>query len=512
MKILVVSLLRLGDFIQALPVVGGLHRKFPQAKIDVLVHSPVAALRPMIPAVSRWFTLDRDELQSGLGRADIPLLTSFDVLREQCEALSTEKYDLIVNVTQTEFSAWIMGYIAAKTKIGLCFNVRGQASFNSPWFRYLNDHTETSVSDVLNYSDIFSYACDVSEEPRQWPMTVTSQGAGEVAALKLPAGEVIAVQALTSDAKKNWGAARWSQWLSGMTVLRPQAHFVLLGSSAEKTSLEELVNGISEPQRISLGILSLEGALVLLNRATLLVTGDTSIKHMANAASCAVMELSLGSSDYRRTGIYKENSLILQGKAACAPCPHSSPCSQASHICAEKIPVGAAISAADLFLKSDWNGLGQIARSFNLDVLRTRVMSTGFWFAGEIVPADAVKIVDKWIERSAWKFLLSGAAPNPLPKFGSEVYQLGDEITLLIPTEGIRPLLAHLDFLEEQLSRREVEATAARRRFDPSTPAGELVDLSGLRAVQNRLEDERRQIEVKSKLVRSLKTKLVEKT
>ena len=464
----------------------------------------------MIPSVSRWFTVDREELQSGLGRADIPLLTSFDILREQCEQLSAEKYDLIINVTQTEFSGWLMGYISAKTKVGLCFNVRGQASFNSSWFRYLNQHADRSVPDVLNYSDIFSYACEVSEEPRIWPIHVTPQGEQEAMALPLPAGEVIAVQALTSDVKKNWHPTKWNQWLDAMCVLRPAAHFAFLGSPAERSLLQEILAGAADSTRVTLAIVSLDGALAVLNRATLLVTGDTSIKHLANAGSCSVLELSMGSSDYRRTGIYKENSLILQGPAACAPCPHSTPCSQVSHLCSDAISVGAVVAATDLLLKSDWEGLRQAARSFSVKFLRTRVMATGFWYAGDLAGPDAVATVDTWIKRSAYKFLLNGGDKGLLPKFGSEVYQLGAEITQLVPPEGIQPVLAHLEFLEDELGRRQIETTAERRRFEPLTGIGKIPDLASLRQIEMRLENERREIEVKAKLVRSLKTKLLE--
>jgi len=506
MKILVVNLLRLGDFLQSVPVLAGLKSKHPHAQVDVLVHTPVAALRPLVPAVNRWWTLDRDELQAGLGRSDVPLLTSFDVLKEQCEALSQEKYDLILNLSHTEFSGWITGFIVAKSKVGLAFNSRGQASFNSPWFRYLNRHAGQTATEIFHYSDIFAYAAEAADEPRAWPMKPTAEGEAEVAALNLPYGEWIAIQALTSDAKKNWGGERWARLINELSAQRPQAHFVLLGAPNEKASLNAIIEKTGAG-RVTPAVVSLDGALALLKRAALLITGDTSIKHLANAATCKVVELSLGSSDYRRTGIYKAGSLIVQGQAACAPCPHSNPCSQASHLCAENVHPETVATAIGHFMEDRWDAVHALKPGA---FLRTHVLATGYWYASE--EGDPSRTLEQLIERSAQKFILNGSERGLLPKFGSEVYLLGDEISGLIEREKIRPLLAHLDFLGEGLSRREIEAARERRSFAPAKAAPGMVDLAGLRSVQNRLEDERREIEVKTKLIRSLKSRLAEWT
>lgn len=501
MKILVINLLRLGDFLLSVPVINGLKAKYPGCRIDVLAHTNVNSLRPMLPQITRWNLIDREELQRGLGEAHVPLLTSFDILREQCAQLNEERYDLVVNLTHTEFSGWIAGYLHARSKIGLAFNSRGQAAFHSPWFRYLNQRA-TSAVDIVHYSEIFAYACEL-EGDLDWTMTPTSSGASEVTALGIPNGECIAVQALTSDNKKNWGETRWGQWLKAMVERRPGCHFALLGAPNEREALNRIRDIVGHPDRVSLAIVSMEGALTLLNRCELLVTGDTSIKHLANAASCAVVEISLGSSDFRRTGAYKTGSLILTHEIPCFPCVHSSPCSQPAQLCAIGLQVEDVVSAAQAMLDRNITLAPKSARE-------TRRLSTGFWFAGKIADLDPVRTVDTWIERSSYKFILGGHVRASIPKFGSEVFGLNEEITRLVPKEGMTPLLAHLDFLDSELSERERAMGAKRWNFRPASEAKGMVDLGSLRATQNQIEDERREIEVKTKLIRSLKQKLAE--
>lgn len=516
MKILVVSLIRLGDFIQTVPVISGLKNKYPRAKVDVLCHNPATGIQPMFPTVDHWWTINRDELQDGLGRGDVPMLTSFDVLRETCDAINAEQYDLIINLTQTHFSAWIMGYLSARGKLGLTFNAAGQAEFHSPWFRYLDTHAERPEQDVFHYIDVFAQACETFGEERKWPLVLTPRGDSEVRALNLPKGrELIAVQALTSDDKKNWGGESWAKWLLAMHNRRPLAHFVFIGAPNEEERLQAILTSRSEfAGYTTLAILSLEGALSLLHKAPLLISGDTSIKHLANAARCRVVELALGSSDYRRTGIYKPDSLIVHGRMPCAPCPHSNPCSQATHACAGQLTPEKIAAVTDMYVREDWNGLNAFARTSEFAIRRSRHVAMGFWYAQDISGRTREETMQDWIGRSAWKFLLNGEEKGKISAVGTEIYRLKTEIGELVPAGGAQPLLSRLDFLEKELDGRRRDCSEHRREFEESKIASkgrETFDLAELRSKQNKLQFDEREIDIKMKLIQSLKTQLVEK-
>lgn len=513
MKILVVNLLRLGDFIQAVPVVHGLKSKYPRAKVDVLVHTPALSLQPMLPFIDRWWAINRDELQEGLGNGEIPLLTSFDVLREQCEQINSEGYDLVINLTQTYFSAWLMGYLQGKSKLGLTFNSIGRAEFFSPWFRYLDGKIS---GDVFHHLDIFSQACEVFGDERRWPFVLTPGGESEVRNLGLPRGrELIAVQALTSDEKKNWGEDSWVRWLAEMQGRRPDAHFVFVGAPFEQERLRAIVNRAPVADRVSVAIVSLQGALSLLNKATVLVTGDTSIKHLANAARCRVMEIALGSSDFRRTGIYKANSLIVHGRLPCSPCPHSGGCSQATHKCAEQLTPALVADATVMFLREDWNALAAFSRSAEFGLRRSRVVAMGFWYAQDLSSRLREETMLDWIDRSAWKFLLNAEEKGQISSVGTEVYRLRTEIgDELAPFGGVEPLLARLEFLEKELLGRRESFIDHQKNFERSKEENKglkTFDLAALRSAQNKLQFDEREIEIKMKLVQSLKFQLAEK-
>lgn len=543
MKVLVISLLRIGDFIQIVPVLNALRTQFPQAELDVLTHTPVRQLEPMLGPIANWWTIDREQLQEGLGRADVPLLTSFSLLKEQLDQINAREYDCVINLTQTSYAAWIAGYLNTANRIGLAMDVKGQAQFHSPWFQYLDDHAPLAVRDIFHYTDIFYYGSGLKGTSRDWQMRETERGISEVAALNLEVGERIVLQVATSDAKKTWSENSWLAMMSQLQLFRPEAQFVLLGAPSEAALLESLrLKAVPMGLHIASAVVSLEGALSLLKSAQLLITGDTSIKHLANAAGIAICELSMGSSDLRRTGAYIPDSLILQPVIECAPCPHSSPCSQTTHRCALQLAPEMVSTTVHHYLNQNWVALKQLAAEFasEIKILRTRVTASGFWMACDLNDGDAEQFVEKMVERCTWKFLLNRDHLDPIAKFGSEGVHIKRELDESFASPNFSNMQVHLQTLERRAGtmgekaaillngvRRRAPAVEDIRHFiaehQPLSSSlswldhlrsakdnEEVVSIGGLRRVHNQLERFVNESQVKVKLIRSLKSQLTE--
>ena len=500
MKILIVHLLRLGDFLQIAPVLEGLAEKYNDPRIDVLTFEPLKMLQPMIPRVNQWWTLDRNELQAGLGQAEIPLLTSFDILREQLNKINLEDYDLIVNLTQTEFAGWITGYLTANEKLGLSYDSLGRAHFHSPWFRYLNRFAQAPSENIFNYTDLFWQACELNGRQKKWPLRVTPSGLNELASLNLQARPLLTLQVMTSDAKKNWDLKSWRETVRLLRLRQPSWQIVVLGAPNEQESVEAVAAGIDA----KVALFSLEGALALLERSDVLITGDTSIKHLAAATDVRVIELSLGSADLNRTGTYTNDALILQPRLACAPCKPSGDCTQPAHLCANLLTPQTVVQATELFIQRRWSELQRRARETqSISYYRTHHLETGYWFAGDLNTQSAFATVDRWIDRSSWRFLLNGEDQRPLSEVGTEGVRLHNELLKVFAGASGAPLLAHLDFREKALSADVEACTQWRQDIGRS-------NLNDLRTKQNQAVEDARLAGIQVKLIRSLKSRLME--
>ncbi len=434
MKILIVSLLRLGDIVLSAPVVRALKDKYPNAQVDLLINSQFSSVTNLIPGVHRVHLFERDLIQKGLGEADRPLFESFSRLENLVDELNANDYDQVINLTHNRLSGWLMGLISARAKVGLVFDPAGRASFGHGWFRFLNNQVEADGSETFHFTDVFGFGLGLDFESLRQPSLVeTETGRREVDALTSNSADgIVVIQALTSDVKKDWGFSRWSRAIESLARANERARFVVIGAPSERDRLASLVSElVTRGVRAELAILGLEGAFSLLKRAKLLITGDTSIKHLAAAARTPIVEITLGSSDAYRTGAYVNGAIILQSRETCAPCVHSKPCHRASHLCAERLPTDGVAMVCNEVLNGRSFQLGTIAEEYRteLEILRVDMKSAGFWAAHSVTEKMTEASVARWIDLKSKQIWLSQEERR-----GSEILALASFLKKLHPT------------------------------------------------------------------------------
>ncbi len=455
-KILVLCLLRLGDIVLATPVLRGLREKHPGTEIHVLINGQFAQIRELIPYVDKVHVFERDELQRGLGEAKRGLFEPYERLRALVARLESERYGRIVNLTQNRLSGYLAQSIQGPEKIGLALGADGMAAFNSPWFRYLNAQADEDGERVFHYTDVFRFALGLQDGPRRPSLQESEAGRAEADALLRPGRKCLLVQPLTSDVKKDWGLDRFAEMARLFAAGHPEFEILLLGAPAERARLEPVAAALSaQGVRARLAICSLAGVYSLLLRAHGLVTGDTSIKHLACAAGVPLVELSLGSSDYRRTGAYLQNSVIIQARELCAPCPHSKACHRDRHACAERIPPAAVAMAISETIAGNRHQLRVIAEEFadDLEILRVEVEESGFWAAHSVLEPFTEAGVARWLWMSGRKIHLEEERAKPLGgwgELGTEAVRLEHLLRRVYPSATPADWAHLLDALERQ--------------------------------------------------------------
>lgn len=436
MKILVLSLLRIGDIAMSASVLRDLRAKYPEARIDLVLNSQCAQITPLLPSIDRFIYFDRQGLQKGLGDAAVPFFESYEKLNELLETVSEQAYDITINLTQNRLSGWLMGLIDSKQKIGLTLDAGGAATFNSNWFRYMNSQVDQDGSEVFHYNDIFRFALGLEDVKTMRPvLQETEAGMREANALIGDAKNVVCVQALTSDVKKDYPLSAFASALASFAVRQPEATILILAAPFEQLKLQPLVEAlVSEGHRAKLAVSSFEGAYSLVKRAKLTITLDTSIKHLTAAAGGRILELCLGSSDPYRTGADRSGTVIVKSREACAPCTHSKACHRASQFCATRIPPDAvALLASEIYSGRSFQ-LQTIAQEYSsdIDVLCVERNTTGFWCAPSITEPLSETAIGRWIDLSCKKIWIQG--PHSLNhELGTEILKLATFLKSLHP-------------------------------------------------------------------------------
>ncbi|MBT4761878.1 MAG: hypothetical protein HOO06_09300 [Bdellovibrionaceae bacterium] len=326
------------------------------------------------------------------------------------------KYNDVINLSQNRLSTQICSLINCEELHGLSLSSRGDISSSSSWFRYLNDYESIRKQSVFNYIDVFKRAVLVN--PNGYNKIYLKESvkgillADGFIKANLIGKSIVSIQVLTSEEKKNWGAENFKELIESILLENENVACVLLGAPNEIDYLNNLKNLVKGPiaDRLHIFAESLSATFTLLNHSQILITGDTSIKHMGAAVdNLPIIELSIGSSHLKKTGVYVKDAVILQAKRSCAPCGHDNTCeNQQSLACRQDIAPKLVTKIANYILGgSPVKKIEKIFASENLlstEVYLTEFTGYGLWFATSICGQQ--DIVNEKLNQWTWAHFL----------------------------------------------------------------------------------------------------------
>jgi ADP-heptose:LPS heptosyltransferase len=325
-RILVVSSTAIGDTLLSTPALRSLRLAYPDAHIALLVNAAYVGLFRDHPRI--------DEL--------IPYHGGWRRFGRLALKLRAHSFDLVCILHGNEPQATPLAWLSGARFI---FKLP-----NTSRFRFLLTNTEP----VLNWDD-FEHGIDQrlavaklgggapTDRRMELPIddgarrAVTSLLAGRGIVAEAP---VVALQAGASTASRRWAPMRFIELGRRLLADRPDARIVLTGSPAEQTLTDAIAAGIGDARAWSAaGKVPLPLIPALLERATVMVSGDTGPMHLAVTVGTPVVAL-FAVSDWHRSGpAYDlDRHVIIQKWRTCDPCL-SKNCPYAEPICMENISV-----------------------------------------------------------------------------------------------------------------------------------------------------------------------------
>ncbi len=327
MRILIVRVSSLGDVVHNMPMVADILRHYPAARIDWVVEEAYVPLvrlnqgvRRIVPfALRRW----RRSLGSRATRAE---------LARFWHDLRAESYDVVFD-TQGLFKTAVVMRMARLApggrRIGLANATAG--SGYEPVSRIFHTHSipvglhahavsraRTVAAQALGYAldaapDEGAAAGAIVAAPPDFAMaapTVSLAAGGW-----LPGSPYAVFFHATARIEKGWAPAHWiaiGKLLAerGLPVLLPW------GSAAEKTAAHHLAAGI--PGAVVLPKLAMMDAVLLAQRAALVIGVDTGLTHIAAAFARPTVELYCDSPRWKTEGNWSPRIINL-GDAGSPP-------------------------------------------------------------------------------------------------------------------------------------------------------------------------------------------------
>lgn len=316
MKVLAFSFLRVGDFFQHSLILDLITKQYPNAEITILGFTEIKPAVGLFPAWN-FRLLPRKELQSYFVEPTHCVYQGVYKFSQALSDLLHQDWDIILNLTHTQFASRLMECFQSKDKRGVHFK-EGHPELPNESAKYLNTQYINSVRPRSTLIELVAESVGV-------PLT-------KPVAVKSPVrGSEIWLNPLTSDTRKSWPLKNWVQ-LAQLLKASKQS-FKVLCAPGERDQLM----GYFDPQVLT--ALTFQEIFQNESSCRVLVSGDTSLPHLLARTQTPTLMLFLGPANPFKTRAFNPKLQTVTGNSFCWPCSHKGTCSQERQLCADQISV-----------------------------------------------------------------------------------------------------------------------------------------------------------------------------
>lgn len=340
-NILILNQTRMGDLVQSTPLIAGFRKKYPEAKLTLAVNKDFAAFARKIPCVDELKVINIGQFNNRDQNKELVWVSLYLYMKETLDELKKNKYDLIVNLSHSVLSAYMIKYLDIPEVRGFNCDDEGNRNTSHPWFQYFFTEPMNRAYNTFNLVDIFSRGGDV--EPDHNGVIVES-GVEDDSATDQILNEygvgkdelVIGIQAGSSIADRRWPAAQFGK-LTDFLIGNLNAKIVLFGVASESELSEEIMSLSQYPERIInlCGKTTLNQLTGMVKRCSYLVTNDTGTMHIAAAVGTSIVGLFFAHAHPYETGPYSEGNIIFRANIECSPCSYHVHCNNV--VCVNKV-------------------------------------------------------------------------------------------------------------------------------------------------------------------------------
>lgn len=303
-KILIIKLRHLGDVLLSTPVFSSLQSAFPDAQIDAYIWKEAAPMLQGHPAVAKLHLYDRKWKELSLLKR-VP--KELSLLR----AIRSEKYDLVVNLTEGDRGAHVAMISGAKTRVGFvpkkkhmrrafthlvkhCPNPRHTVERDLDAVRILGIHPKWDERDL-------TFA--VSEEHRKKAEELVGEGPYVVI-----------------HAPSRWRFKCLPQALMAKVIDLLDARVVLTGAPSEREYVQGIVDQTEKEVLNLAGLTSLKEMGAVFQGSRGLITVDSVSLHIASALKVPTVAL-FGPTSEKNWGPWRNpHAKVVAQARECRPC------------------------------------------------------------------------------------------------------------------------------------------------------------------------------------------------
>jgi ADP-heptose:LPS heptosyltransferase len=380
-EIAILNFTRFGDQVQATPVLTGLRKRHPDARIHLIMKSFFRGVTELLPGVDVIHEVEGDDLAGALTDPDLQFVERYRAIRRIIQPLLEQRFDVVFNFTHSISSAVLLSMLDAGQLHGAALDRDGGRVVRDPWLAHIATVVRARRLAPFNLVDLYLGSADLLGCGERLSIRV-SEPTRSTAASLLPGGDLrIGVQLGASDEIRAWTLERFAETLRQIHARVPGVRFVLLGVRSElerARALELACPGIPFDNLVTRTDIC--DLAAVLERLRLLLTPDTGTMHLAAAVGTPTCSIFLGPAYPHETGPYAEDHWVVHSRIECAPCNHQVQCGYP--VCHTDVPPEwLAEVCVNVVTGEEPQSVPRLPRA---ELLRSRFDEDGVW---ELVPA-----------------------------------------------------------------------------------------------------------------------------
>ncbi len=320
-KTLLIQNYRLGDILQAIPLLQRLREREPEKRISFLIDD---FCKDMLPFLRTWvdepIVFPRTSLLRSLKIAPGSLWSAFLETDRFCEELEENDFSKLINLKGTLPSAALPSFFPSDEILGPSLSRQGFLTSSQPWTRFFFWAVQNRWWNRFNVVDLFSLMAEIRPALPPLEVAVEAEQENRVSHLIKERGigsPLIGIQTGASKRYKKWGQESFIR-LADMLALEEGAEILFFGSEREREEIDSMMGEVKGSVRNMAGETTLQELAAWLKKCSFLVTGDTLTMHLAAAVGTPVIALFFGPVTPHVTAPYSPGHLIIHSSPSCS--------------------------------------------------------------------------------------------------------------------------------------------------------------------------------------------------
>ncbi len=323
-RILIINLKRLGDIFQTGHLVQSLLSENPTREIHLLCYTESLGAAKILKGVSTIHTINRKKVISYYKNNIYSDGLSFNELNESLTKVLATNYSKVINYSNDKVSTFLTTYVSQSTKsspLGITFSPRQTIVYSSPSSVVLNDVLTQTNFTPYSYNDVIHQVCGLAPSSINEGNIKTSKHHDKTAISNLDRlrsiknndsnkVSIVGIQLCSASEAKDIDQETIIETIKLINDSESMIPILLIAPFENERKRSNLINKEFRNKLVSVEADFIALPSVLKN-LDLLVTPDTSVKHLADNLKVPVVEISLGHAPMFKQGTVNTDSAVI---------------------------------------------------------------------------------------------------------------------------------------------------------------------------------------------------------